>query len=57
MRKNAKTYLIGRDAQTGKLTTVKEARKHPQTHVVERVPKSGYGDSIPRQLRGVVIKK
>lgn len=40
-----KTFLIGRDARTGELTTVAEARSHPSTHVVERMPKSGYGDT------------
>jgi hypothetical protein len=26
-------------------TTVEEARQHPKDHVVERVPKPGYGDT------------
>ena len=30
---------------TGLFTTVKEARDEPKTHVVERVPKPGYGDT------------
>lgn len=41
----AKTSLRGRDAKTGKFTTVKKAREHKNTHVVERVPKPGYGDT------------
>jgi hypothetical protein len=43
--KESKTSLKGRDADTGKFTTVKEAREHPKTHVVERVPKPGHGDT------------
>ena len=35
----------GRDARTGHFTTVKKAREHASTHVVERVPKPGYGDT------------
>ena len=42
---DSKTTLRGRDAETGEFTTVKEAREHPKTHVVERVPKPGYGDT------------
>jgi len=45
MAKESKTSLRGRDAGSGQFTTVKEAREHPKTHVVERVPKSGYGDT------------
>ena len=45
MSKDSKTFLVGRDAKTGKLTPVKEARQHPNTHVVERMPKSGHGDT------------
>ena len=45
MSKESKTSLRGRDASTGEFTTVKEAREHPDNHVVERVPKPGYGDT------------
>jgi len=45
MAKEPKTTLRGRDARTGEFTTVKEAREKPETHVVERVPKPGYGDT------------
>lgn len=45
MAGKGKTFLIGRHAGTGKLTTVKEARAHPKTHVVERMPKASYGDT------------
>jgi hypothetical protein len=41
----SRTSLRGRDAGTGQFTTVKEARDNPKTHVVERVPKPGYGDT------------
>jgi hypothetical protein len=44
-KKETRTTPRGRDAETGKFTTVEEARRHPATHVVERVPKSGYGDT------------
>lgn len=43
--KESKTFPIGRDAKTGELTTVKEAREKPSTHVVERMPKAGHGDT------------
>ena len=42
---NSKTTLRGRDAKTGEFTTVKEAREKKNTHIVERVPKPGYGDT------------
>lgn len=45
MSKGSKTTPRGRDAETGQFTTVKEAKDHPRTHVVERVPKPGYGDT------------
>lgn len=45
MTKEPKTSLRGRDAKTGEFTTVEEARQHKSTHVVERVPKPGYGDT------------
>jgi len=45
MAKESKTSLHGRSAETGRFTTVKEARKNPKTHVVERVPKPGHGDT------------
>lgn len=41
----SKTTLKGRDAETGKFIPVADARKHPSTTVVERVPKPGYGDT------------
>jgi hypothetical protein len=45
MPKKSKTSLRGRNADNGRFTTVKRARKHPKTHIVERVPKPGYGDT------------
>ena len=45
MSKGSKTTPRGRDADSGQFTTVKEAKDHPKTHVVERVPKPGYGDT------------
>lgn len=45
MSKDSKTTLRGRDAETGEFTTVEEAREKPRTHVVERVPKPGHGDT------------
>ena len=41
----SRTSLRGRDAEDGRFTMVREAREHPKTHVVERVPKPGYGDT------------
>jgi hypothetical protein len=43
--KGSKTFLIGRNAKTGRLTKVSVARKKAATHVVERMPKRGRGDS------------
>ena len=43
--RSSKTTPRGRDASTGRFTTVKEAQRKPRTHVVERVPKPGHGDT------------
>jgi hypothetical protein len=32
------TTKVGRNAGTGKFTTVKTAKSHPKTHVVETIP-------------------
>jgi hypothetical protein len=45
MAKESKTITRGRDAESGLFTTVEEAKRYPKTHVVERVPKPGYGDT------------
>jgi hypothetical protein len=39
------TFLVGRNAETGKLTSVENARANPKTHIVERMPKAGNGDT------------
>ena len=44
-KKDARTFLIGRNAMTGELTTVAKARAKPKTHIVERMPKKGRGDT------------
>lgn len=45
MNKTTKTFLVGRNAKTGLLTSVEKARRQPNTHVVERMPKAGFGDT------------
>jgi len=45
MNKVTKTFLVGRNAKTGLLTNVEQARRQPNTHVVERMPKAGFGDT------------
>lgn len=35
------TTKIGRDAESGRFITVKEAERHPKTSVVETIKKSG----------------
>lgn len=45
MSRESKTTLRGRDARNGEFTTVEEARRYPSTHIVERVPKPGNGDT------------
>lgn len=37
--------MLGRNSKTGEFMPVKEARRHPNTTTVERVPKAGYGDT------------
>lgn len=39
MPKKSDTFEVGRDAGDGRFTTVKEAKAHPKTHVVERIKK------------------
>ena len=41
----SKTFKVGRNAKTGRLTTVREAERKSATHVVERMPKPGRGDT------------
>lgn len=45
MAKGSKTFPVGRNANTGRLTSVNQAKARPSTHVVERMPKSGHGDT------------
>lgn len=45
MSKESKTFRVGRNANTGELTTVAKARRYPTTHIVERMPKKGRGDT------------
>jgi hypothetical protein len=45
MAKESRTVTRGRSAKTGKFVPVEKAREKPNTHVVERVPKPGYGDT------------
>lgn len=45
MSKKSKTFPLGRDAKTGQFISIKEARKHPNTTTVERIPKAGFGDT------------
>lgn len=42
-KKAPETSLKGRDAKTGQFIRVEEARKRPNTTVVERVPLPGKG--------------
>ena len=42
-KKQPETSLKGRDARTGHFESVADARKHPSTSVVERVPLPGKG--------------
>lgn len=41
----SKTHLQGRNANNGKFTSVQKAKTQKSTHVVERVPNPGYGDT------------
>lgn len=45
MSKDSKTFPIGRDSRTGEFLSVKEAKSRPSTTTVERMPKSGHGDT------------
>lgn len=43
MATNSKAFKIGRNSETGRLETVKQAQAHPKTSQVEHMPKSGNG--------------
>ncbi|QSY96051.1 hypothetical protein J2J97_09145 [Rhizobium bangladeshense] len=40
-----KTFDVGRDSGSGRFITVKQAEARPNTTTVERIPKSGNGDT------------
>jgi hypothetical protein len=43
--KSPKTFPIGRNSETGRLTSVAKAQASPKNHQVERMPKPGRGDT------------
>jgi hypothetical protein len=45
MAQKSKTFQLGRDSRNGRFITVKQAKNRPNTTTVERIPKSGYGDT------------
>lgn len=45
MGRDSRTTLRGRNASTGRFTKVAKAKASKRTHVVERVPKPGHGDT------------
>jgi len=45
MSSQSKSFKIGRNSETGRLTTVETARSHKSTHQVEHMPKPGNGDT------------
>lgn len=44
-KQSSKTFPLGRDAKNGQFITVDEAEKRRATATVERIPKSGRGDT------------
>ncbi|MGO4837505.1 hypothetical protein AB4144_35190 [Rhizobiaceae sp. 2RAB30] len=42
---SSKTFKIGRDSGTGQFKPVKDAQADKRGSTVERMPKSGYGDT------------
>lgn len=40
-----KTFDVGRDSKTGHFIPVKEAERRPNTTTVDRIPKSGNGNT------------
>lgn len=45
MSKGSKTFPLGRNSKTGEFMPVKEAERRPNTTTIERIPKSGNGDT------------
>ena len=43
--KTPKSFNIGRSSVTGRLESVADARRHPSTSQVERMPKPGNGSA------------
>jgi hypothetical protein len=43
--KDRKSFLEGRSSETGRFESVENARRHPATSQVERVPLPGRGDA------------
>jgi len=41
----SKAFKLGRNAETGRFVPVEVARRRPKSHIVEHVPKAGYGDA------------
>ncbi|CAN7499673.1 hypothetical protein [Mesorhizobium caraganae] len=41
----SKTFKLGRDSKSGEFIKVSDAVRRPSTTTVERIPKSGYGDT------------
>ena len=45
MAKESKSFKLGRNATTGRFVPVDVAKKSPNRHIVEHIPKSGRGDA------------
>jgi hypothetical protein len=43
--KQSKSFNIGRSSITGRVKSVADARRQPDTSQVERMPKPGYGSA------------
>ncbi len=43
MSTKSKSHTGGRDAGSGQFIPVSEARRRPETAIVERIPKPGFG--------------
>lgn len=54
-KNNTKTFPLGRDAKTGAFVSIREAQRRPNTTTIERIPKSGKGDTS-KELRSVINK-
>jgi hypothetical protein len=54
-KNNSKTFPLGRDSKTGQFIPVREANRRPNSVTIERIPKSGKGDTS-RELKSIIIK-